>query len=32
VFPSGTSTMNDSMTKVPGLPSINSGWTVIIDE
>ncbi|KAG7013858.1 hypothetical protein SDJN02_24027, partial [Cucurbita argyrosperma subsp. argyrosperma] len=27
VFPSGTSTTNDSITSVPGLPSITSGWT-----
>ena len=31
VFPSGTSTTNDSTTNVPGLPSMISGCTVIIE-
>lgn len=32
VFPSGTSTTNDSITIVPGLPSIISGWREMIEE
>ncbi|RZR93763.1 hypothetical protein BHM03_00022336 [Ensete ventricosum] len=32
VFPSGTSTTNDSITRVAGLPSIVSGCAVMIDE